>query len=72
MEISIQDIHEMINNDMSKFSFQEKIQHLENIIEILDKKLDDDKLSYEDFCNLIDLKRSAMGKLYSVKRSKLW
>lgn len=72
MEIYNQSIQEMINKDITKLSVQKKIQYFENIIQLLDQKLDEDELSYEDFCNLMELKRSAMGKLCSVKRAKLW
>ncbi len=71
MKIFMQAIREMINENVSSLSLQNKIKHFENIILLLDQKLDDKKITNEMFVELIELKRSAMGKLYNAKRGKI-
>ena len=66
----IKALTERLKEDISTLSNQEKINFFEQIIDLIDEEIDEETISFEEFKQLIEIKRYAMGKIYNLKREE--
>ncbi len=66
----IKELTERLKEDISTLSNQEKINFFEQIIDLIDEEIDEETVSFEEFKQLIEIKRHAMGKIYNLKREE--
>ncbi len=66
----IKELTERLKEDISTLSNQEKINFFEQIIDLIDEEIDEETISFEEFKQLIEIKRYAMGKIYNLKREE--
>ena len=66
----IKELTERLKEDISTLSNQEKINFFEQIIDLIDEEIDEETVSFEEFKQLIEIKRYAMGKIYNLKREE--